>query len=262
MELGIAGKRAVVTAATSGLGLAIAERLTLEGASVSICGRDVGRLEEAASAIRKRTGREPVAMTCDVTSPESIAAYVESSAEALGGIDVLVANVGGPLAGVFTALGDEDWYDAIELNLMSAVRLVRCALPHMRARGGGAVLAVTSSSVKVPIPGLLLSNVLRPAVAALCKSLAEELAPFAVRVNAIAPGRIETARTAALDAVQAQRTGREPAQVRSDSEAMIPLGRYGTPEEFARVAAFYVSDAASYVTGATVVVDGGLIKAL
>lgn len=262
MDLGLAGKRAVVMAATSGLGLAIGKELAREGALVALCGRDEARLRAAAAELRTE-GHAPVhTQLCDVSQAHELETFIADSAKALGGIDILVTNAGGPGPGGFGSLPDAQWTEAFQLTLMSVVRAVRHALPFLRASESGAILALTSSSVKVPIPNLLLSNVFRPAVASLCKSLAEELAPDGIRVNVIAPGRIETPRIAFLDEARARRSGLEVDQVRSESESAIPLRRYGRAEEFAKVAAFLVSDAASYMTGTTTLVDGGLVRSL
>ena len=177
-------------------------------------------------------------------------------------MDVLISNAGGPPAGSFDVVSDEDWRGAFELNLMSVVRLVREALPHMRERGFGRIVNVASSSIKQPIEGLILSNTFRAGAAGLAKSLSFELAPDGILVNTLGPGRISTERSAGFDAAQAERMGVSVEEVRGGAEERIPLGRYGTPEEFARVAVFLASPANSYVTGQAILVDGGMVRAL
>ena len=186
---------------------------------------------------------------------------MEETFREFGGLHILVNNAGGPPAGTFETLEEADWQYAFELNLLSIVRLVGLALPHLKKRGG-AVINLASSSIKQPIPGLTLSNVMRTGVAGLSKTLAEELAPHGIRVNTIAPGRIDTDRVRSLDQARADKAGITSAAYKAKTEAVIPLGRYGQPEELARVVAFFCSDAASYVTGQSLLVDGGMVKSL
>jgi 3-oxoacyl-[acyl-carrier protein] reductase len=198
----------------------------------------------------------------DVASAEAIEAWHSATVERFGGVDLLVTNSGGPPAGPASGFDDAAWRNAFELLLMSAVRTVRTVLPSMEARGGGSILMLTSSSVKNPIPNLGLSNVLRPAVAALVKTLADELAPRKIRVNQLVPGRISTERLTYLDNANAKRAGITLEEQRKRSTGAIPMGRYGEPAEFARAAAFLLSDAAAYITGATLQVDGGAIRSV
>ena len=198
----------------------------------------------------------------DLTRVDDVRALVKRTAERFGGLDVLVSNAGGPPAGSFDTVTDEDWRGAFELNLMSVVRLVREALPHMRDRGFGRIVNVASSSIKQPIEDLILSNTFRAGVAGLAKSLSFELAPEGIVVNTLGPGRISTERSASIDVAQAERLGVSVEKVRGGVESQIPLGRYGTPEEFARVAVFLASPANSYVTGQAFLVDGGMVRAL
>jgi 3-oxoacyl-[acyl-carrier protein] reductase len=258
----LAGKRALVLAASSGLGKAVATELSREGAAVALCSRDSGRAEAAAAGIRAETGGTVHSFTADVADGASIVNLVESSAAALGGIDLLVCNAGGPPPGGFATLDEAAWRTGFELTLMSVIRSIHAVLPHFRSAGGGSVLVLGSSSVKQPLPNLLLSNVFRPGIQALVKHLSGELAGDNVRVNMLSPGRILTDRTRQLDAARAEREGRPLEEVQADSVAQIPLGRLGDPAEFARVAVFLASPAASYMTGSSVLVDGGMVRAL
>jgi len=263
MDLGLAGKRALVLAGTSGLGRAAATALAAEGARVALCGRERGRAAGIAHEISLATDNQAVeGFACDVSSADDLQALVENAVAFLGGLDVLIANAGGPSAGGFDALDDDAWSNAFELTLMSVVRSVRLALPHLRAAGGGSIVAIGSSSVRNGIPNLTLSNTYRPAVQALCKDLATSLAPEGIRVNVVSPGRIETPRIRELDAKQAQRLGISPAEVRARTVESIPMGRIGRVEEFGNVVAFLASDASSYVTGASLLVDGGLVTSI
>ncbi|GGE19493.1 short-chain dehydrogenase [Marinithermofilum abyssi] len=260
MNLGLQGKVALVTASSRGLGKAIAMELAREGSRVAICSRSRDRVEETAAAIRRRTNAEILALTGDVSQGDDISRIVEQTITQWGRIDILVCNAGGPPSGPFESFDDVAWMRAFETNLLSVVRLVRAALPHMDR--GGRILTIASSSVKQPIPGLILSNTMRAGVNGLMKTLAEELAPRGILVNTICPGRIATGRLQELDQAAAEREGISPDAVQDRVVRQIPLGRYGEPEEFARVAAFLASDANSYVTGATLLVDGGMVKAL
>jgi 3-oxoacyl-[acyl-carrier protein] reductase len=258
----LGGRVALVAASSKGLGRATAEQLAAEGAQVMISGRDEGELEAAARDIGKKTGTKVAYTVADVTRGSDVEDLVRQTVECLGGPDVLITNAGGPPAGNFDRFEDSDWQNAFELNLLSVVRLVRAVLPHMRERGYGRIINFTSSSMKQPLENLILSNVFRTAVLGLSKSLSVELAPDGILINALGPGRIATARLASLDKSRAENMGVSVEEVRSRSEAQIPLGRYGEPEEFARVAAFLASEANTYVTGQALLVDGGMVKAL
>lgn len=261
MDLGLTGKVVLVPASSQGLGRAVALAFAREGAKVAMCSRNGTAIEAAAEEVR-RYGSDVLAVQADLRNPGDIAGFVQTSVECFGGIDVLVTNAGGPPAGTFGQFNDDDWHTAYTLTLMSAVRLIRAALPSMRNRGGGRILLMTSSSVKQPIPNLILSNVFRSGVAALGKSLADELAGENIRVNSIVPGRIATDRLEELDRANAERLGVDIAAVRSAVMKQIPMGRYGDPDEFADAAVFLASDRAGYITGATLQVDGGMIRSL
>lgn len=262
MDLGLAGKVAMVAGASRGLGFAIARELASEGALVSLASRDAQAAAGAAQKIRAETGVEAVGIAADVRLPEALAAWHRTTLEKFGGIDLLVTNSGGPPAGTFDAFDDAAWLDAFQLLVMSVIRMVRLVIPSMTARGGGSILLLTSSAVKEPVPNLTLSNVLRPSVSALAKSLANELCERKIRVNHLVPGRIATDRLEELDEINCKRAGLTLEAYQRRVFATIPLGRYGQPEELARAAAYLLSPAASYITGATLQVDGGLIRSV
>ena len=257
MDLGASGQVYLAAAATSGLGKGIARSLAADGASLWIGSRSADAVQRVAGELASESGSPVGGTTLDVTDPSSISTWVGSALAEHGRIDGLLVNAGGPPAGGFESFTDADWQMAFELTLMSTVRLIREVLPTMKRQRSGSILAITSSSVKEPIDILLLSGVMRSAVANLVKSLAREFAPFGIRLNSIIPGRVATPRVSALDEAQARRAEKSPDEVRRDSEAGIPLGRYGTTEEFGRVGAFVLSPAASYMTGEIVTVDGG-----
>ncbi len=254
MDLGLNGLRALVGGASSGLGRAIATELSVEGARVALTARPGARLDEAAAATHG------LAVPADLSTADGPADAVDTAAAALGGLDLLVVNSGGPAGGGFTDLDEATWTAAIDGVLLSAIRLIRAGLPHLQASSAPAILIILSSSVREPIPYLTTSNVLRPGLAGLVKSLAAEIAP--VRINGIAPGRVSTARIAHLDGLRATATGRPVEEIQRETIARIPLGRYGDPAEVGRLGAFLLSPAASYVSGAIVPIDGGMIRAL
>lgn len=262
MDLGLEGKAALVLAASKGLGRAIATELAAEGTRVMISSRDEETLARTAAEIHEQTGAEVRHHPADLTKAEDIQALVRDTVESFGGIDILVTNTGGPPAGTFDDFGDEDWGTAFDLILLSLIRAVREVLPHMRARGGGRIVCVASSSIKQPIEGLILSNTFRAGLAGLTKTLSAELAPDGILINTVGPGRILTERSAGFDAVRAEKLAVPVEEVRAEAEAKIPLGRYGDPEEFAKVAVFLASPANSYTTGQAILVDGGMVRAL
>ncbi|MCM8749915.1 SDR family oxidoreductase [Thermomicrobiaceae bacterium CFH 74404] len=261
MDLGLRGKVALVPAASQGLGKAVALAFAREGARLAICSRRLDAIESTAEEAR-RLGAEVLALAADLTRAEDIANLVQRTVDQFGGIDILITNAGGPPAGRFDDFDDAAWQAGYELTLLSAIRLIRAALPSMRQRGGGVVITMTSSSIKQPISNLILSNVFRAGVAALAKTLADELAPDNIRVNNVVPGRIATERIVQLDQANAARLGVDVETVRQSMLAQIPLRRYGEPEEFADAVVFLASERASYITGATLQVDGGMIRSL
>ena len=262
MDLGLDGRVALVTAASKGLGRATATRLAAEGARVMVSSRGADQLARTAADIAEATGAQVESCPADVSDAADLDRLLRETQERLGGVDVLVNNAGGPPPGGFDALDDAAWQAAFELNLLSTVRLFRGVLPHMRARGWGRIVTIASSSIRQPIDDLTLSNTFRVGLLGLAKSVALEVAGDGVLVNTLGPGRIDTDRVAALDTGRAARTGRPVEEVRAQQEAGIPVGRYGTAEEFAKVAAFLASDANSYVTGQHLLVDGGLVRAI
>ena len=260
MNLGLKDKVIMVAAASKGLGYGIAQAVAREGATVSIGSRTEVDILATAASLRAETGASTLGCVLDARDPASIRSWAEATVAQFGGVDGLVVNAGGPPAGGFDDFDDAAWHAAFELTLLSSVRMIRTALPHLRARGGGSILAVTSSSVKEPIDILLLSNVMRSGVVSLLKSLSRELAPEQIRVNNLVPGRILTDRVKSLDGIGAEKAGRSVAEQQAIQEKQIPWGRYGTIEEFGRAGAFLLSDAASYITGETLIVDGGAMK--
>ena len=252
----------MIGGASRGLGYAVAHALAAEGAVVSIASRDERAIRSAANRIGAETGGQVVGEPVDVRSADGIQRWAESTISAFGGVDLLMTNSGGPPTGATLSFDDAAWRDAADLLLFSTLRTIRAVVPSMQKRGGGAILVSTSSSVKEPIQNLGLSTVMRSSVSALAKTLALELAPLRIRVNQIIPGRIDTDRVRQLDEINAKKQAITPDEAKAKAVAAIPLGRYGETPEFGRVAAFLLSDAAGYMTGATVQVDGGLIRSV
>jgi 3-oxoacyl-[acyl-carrier protein] reductase len=262
MDLGLKGKRAIVMAASRGLGYACAVGLAREGCHLVICSRDEKRIEAAADVIRRDTGARVKALVADVGSQSEAQRLVDAAVAEYGGLEIVVHNAGGPPAGETLAMTEEQWQKAFEQNLLSFTRIVRAAAPHMEQAKYGRVLTIASSSIKQPIPNLALSNALRAGVWGTAKTLSRELAPKGILVNVIAPGRIDTERIAELDQANAQKTGKSVEDVRKASVASIPLGRLGRPEELANLVVFLASQAASYITGQAITVDGAAGNAL
>ena len=262
MDLGLKGKRAVVMAASRGLGYACALGLAREGCDLVICSRDQKRIDAAGASIRLETGARVKALAADVSSAAEAKRLVEVAVKEYGGLEIVVHNAGGPPAGETLAMSEEQWQKAFEQNLLSFTRIVGAAAPEMAKARYGRVLTIASSSIKQPIPNLALSNAFRAGVWGTAKTLSRELAPQGILVNVIAPGRIDTERIAELDQANAQRSGKSIEDVRKASVASIPLGRLGRPEELANLVVFLASQAASYITGQAITVDGAAGNAL
>jgi 3-oxoacyl-[acyl-carrier protein] reductase len=295
MDLGLDGRVALVVGSSRGLGRASALELAREGASVMLVARHEASLaataaeiaveaEESASARRldpvtaddadiwlaggRMSALDRIAWTAgDLSDPSTPARVVRETVDRFGRLDVLVVNAGGPPPGPFESITEEQWRQSVDLTFLSAVRLVRAALPHLRdervrAAGGGRVVFIESGTVKQPVANLITSNSIRSAVQGLMKTLSIELAPDGIRVNAVAPGRLNTERIRQLDDDNARRTGRSPEEARAEQERTIPLGRYGEPSELGAVVAFLASSRASYVTGTLIPVDGGQVRTM
>lgn len=260
MNLGLNDKVILVAAASKGLGYGIAEAVAQEGATVCIGSRTEADITAVAERLQSETGTRVMGVVLDVTKTYSIEHWVAAAQARFGGIDGLVVNAGGPPAGGFDDFNDADWQAAFELTLLSSVRMMRAVLPSMRTRGGGSILTVTSSSIKEPMDSLLLSNVMRSGVVSLVKSMSRQVAADKIRVNNIVPGRIDTDRVRWLDQFNAHKADIPVADQRAKKIAAIPWGRYGTIQEFGKAGAFLLSEAASYITGETLIVDGGTMK--
>jgi 3-oxoacyl-[acyl-carrier protein] reductase len=254
MDLGLDNKSYVVCGASRGLGRAVAEQLTVEGAQVLVVARDSDSLQEVAQEL----GEQAYSCVADLSEPSDIDEVVNAAAQ-LGELDGVLVNAGGPPFGSALELSDDQWLDAFRILIGGPVQLLRALVPRMN--DGASVLFITSSSVRQPIGNLDTSNVLRPGVAALAKCLANELGPR-IRVNSMAPGRIDTSRSRSLDESRAQALGISIEEQRRNVNEGIPLGRYGEPEELGRAAVFLLSPAASYITGVSLQVDGGLVQAI
>lgn len=259
---GLERKVAFVAAASRGLGRAAAECLAGGGARVAIVARGADTLQAAADAIRRDTGAEVLPIVADVSRAEDVIQAVNQTVDRFGGLDILVTNAGGPKSGPFGTLTEDDWRDAIDLTLMSVVRLTMAAVPHLRRRGGGRIINITSIAAKQPVAGLMLSNALRAAVVGFSKTLANELAADGILVNCVAPGYTRTERVTALAEAASRREGVEPAEVERRFVADVPMGRLGRPEELGHVIAFLASDLASYITGTMIQVDGGYVRGI
>jgi 3-oxoacyl-[acyl-carrier protein] reductase len=260
MDLSLSNKVAMISGASRGLGYAVAEALAAEGVNVSMASRDARAIEAAAGRVAASGRGAAMGSVADTGSAEDIAAWHRRTVDRFGGVDLLYVNTGGPPPGETLSFDDAAWERAINTLLLGAIRMIRVAVPSMAERGGGAIVIATSTAVREPIPGLALSNIVRSSAGAAVKTLAVELAPQRIRVNHLLPGRIDTDRIRELDDARAARVGMTPAAVRASFEQAIPLGRYGRPEEFAAAAVFLFSDAARYITGASLTVDGGMTK--
>ena len=253
---------AVVTASSRGMGRAIAEALAAEGCRLAICSRGADAISTAASAIRKEHGTEVFARSVDVTDREALQAFVGDARTRLGPISIAVANAGGPPAGRFDDFGADDWISAFRLNFLSTWTLIRAVLPDMRAQRWGRVVSLTSTSVRQPIDSLILSNGVRASVVGMLKTLASEYGPENILFNNVGPGLIATDRLLSIAQRRADKAGVERAEMIEQLARQAALNRVGKPEEFGSVVAFLCSERASYVTGSSLMVDGGLVKSV
>jgi 3-oxoacyl-[acyl-carrier protein] reductase len=262
VDLGLKNRVAIVAGASKGLGRAVAEELACEGAQVAICSRTAPELERAAAEIRASTGREVFFQPLDVSDSGAIAAFVAEVENRFERIDICITNSGGPPSKPFADTELKDWHAAVDLLLMSAVSFARQTLPRMKKNQWGRFITITSSAVKQPVDGLLLSNSVRAGVAGLARTLANEYAAFGITVNNVCPGYTRTDRLDDLAGAISARSGVQPDEVFANWNRQIPVGRVGTPAEFAAVVAFLASERASYVNGTSIAVDGGLTRGL
>ena len=261
MDLGLKGKKALITGASRGLGFAVAQMLALEGCDIAINSRHYGGLKKAAERIRAAGAKNAIMLVSgDLADPATPADVVKKAAKELKGLDILITNTGGPPAGAFEDIDEETWLDAVHLVFLAHVRLVRAALPFLKQSPSPSVLAVASYSVKQPIPNLVLSNSVRAATVNLMKTLALELGPQGIRFNAILPGWTKTERVTELMQQRAEANGTDINEEIKKQTREIALGRMAEPEEFAKAAVFLASPAAAYITGAMLSVDGGAYK--
>ncbi|WP_153463135.1 SDR family oxidoreductase [Sediminibacillus terrae] len=263
MDLQLTGKTAVVTASSKGLGKATALQLAYEGANVLISSRNERELQATVEEIKGKTNNDKVAyVVCDMTNPSDIRNMVEQAAARTDTIDILINNAGGPPSGNFLDFSDEDWQHAFELNLLSFIRTIREVVPFMKEQQSGRIVNIASSSIKASLDNLILSNTMRPGIVGLAKSLSQELASDNILINTVGPGRIETGRIVELNKKAAESKGVSLEQVKAEADKQIPLNRLGEPEEFAKTVVFLASGANTYITGQSLLVDGGLVKAL
>jgi 3-oxoacyl-[acyl-carrier protein] reductase len=262
MDLGLRGRIALVAASSRGLGRAIAEELAEAGADLVMCARGEDALREAASHIERTSGVRVLALPADLADPSAVDRVIDEAMRAFGRVDVLVTNTGGPPAGPFESHSREAWDEAVRQNLGSVLNLTRPVLAGMKERRWGRIVNVTSIAVKQPVENLILSNSVRAAVTGFARTLANEVAEFGITVNNVLPGYTRTARVDELAAKMAAARGTSAGDAFAKWEAEIPMRRLGEPREFAALVAFLASDRASYITGTSIPVDGGWIKAL
>ncbi|MDZ5470578.1 SDR family oxidoreductase [Bacillus sp. 31A1R] len=261
MDFNLSGKTALVVASSQGLGRAIAEELLKEGANVVISSRDENKLARVKEELEKLGTGKVHYIKADISKLDEIENLVKGTVETFGDLHILVNNAGGPPAGTIESITDEEWQSAFELNLLSYIRLIKNSLPFLKKQGGK-IINIASSSIKEPIPGLILSNTFRTGIIGLSKTIAGELANDGILVNTVAPGRIATDRVKHLDEINAGKLGISREEMEEKVKGTIPLKRYGTPEEFAKVVTFLASDANTYMTGSAFLVDGGMVKSI
>lgn len=257
MDLGLKGKVALVAGASKGLGKAVALGLAREGANVAIFSRDKARIELAAQEIRATTGAQVLAIVADASRAADAQRAVDETVKKYGALHIVVTNAGGPPPALFVDITDEQWQNAVDLTLMSAVRLSRAVIPHMQKNKWGRIIHLGSLTIKQPYDNLMLSNSIRAAVIGLAKTQSNELAKFGILVNTVSPGIIETDRVVQLMESRAKRNGTTEREEYALAEKNVPLGRVGRPEEFANMVVFLASERASFITGTHLIVDGG-----
>ncbi|GAB3794617.1 SDR family oxidoreductase [Virgibacillus kimchii] len=263
MDLHLEGKSVIVTAASKGLGKATAMAFAGERAHVLLSSRNETALQNAVKEIKEETGNEHVDYAvCDMKKEADIRELVNKAVGWNGTVDVLINNAGGPPAGSFMEMSDEDWYHAFELNLLSFVRTIRAVFPYMKEQQSGHIVNLASSSIKQSIDHLVLSNTMRPGIVGLAKTLAQELSEDNILVNTVGPGTIKTGRVQELNKIKAEQAQVSVEEVNRKAEESIPMGRFGKPEEFAKAVVFLASGANTYITGQSLIVDGGQVKAL
>jgi len=262
MDLGLRGKTAIVCASSKGLGKAVALGLAEEGVNLTICARGKEALEKTANEIRDRFGVNVLSVQADVSNPEDVKKVVSLTVSTYSTVHILVNNAGGPPVGSFLEIPPHEWQRAVELNLFSTVNFTREVLPYMRKQKWGRIINITSIAVKQPLDGLILSNTARAGVIGFAKTVSNEFARENILVNNVCPGRILTDRIIELASERARRYNKSLDEVIRAMEEDIPAGRIGTPEELANLVVFLASERASYITGTTIQVDGGLVKAV
>jgi len=264
VELNLTGKSALVTGASSGLGEAAATTLASEGVAVTIVARSMDKLNAAADRIKKSTGNRPTCLEADISTPDGLKQIGShaSGGQPGGNIDILISNGGGPPPGDFTTHSEESWQDSHDLVLASAIGLTRAVIEGMCARGWGRLIYITSVGVLQPIDELILSNTYRAGVTGFCKTISNTYASFGITANCVCPGYTATERLKSLAATRAEQAGKSPQEILDSIAATIPVGRVGRPEELAALISFLASDRAAYITGTSIPVDGGLVRAL
>ena len=262
MQTGLKAKSIIVAASSQGMGRSTAEAFAAEGSKLAMCARNERTLRVAADEIRSKYNVKVFDQVLDVTDAEGVRRFVQTVAERFGGVDVCVTNAGGPPAKNFLSITPDDWHKAIETNFLSVVHFAREVVPYMQKKRWGRFITITSTSVRQPIPDLVLSNSVRPAVVGLVKSLALEFGKDGITVNNIAPGYTATDRLSELSKVRALAAGVSEQEIRERWAAEIPLRRLGKPEEIADAILWLASDRAAYITGQTIIVDGGIYKGM
>jgi 3-oxoacyl-[acyl-carrier protein] reductase len=262
MDLGLTGRVAIVGGSSRGLGLAVAAELAREGCALVICARDGAALEAARARLVEESGAEVLALPANLSDPEAVHMIASAAVDAFGHVDILVNNTGGPPPGPFESHSPEAWRAALAQNLESVLNLTRAVLPAMKERRWGRIINITSAAVKQPMDDLILSNSVRAAVTGFARTLANEVGAYGITVNNVMPGLIGTERLEKLAAHYAGRQGASPAAVREQWHAQVPVGRLGEPQELAALVAFLASARAGYITGTSIPVDGGRIRAL